>query len=937
VTTINNGVLDGVRRIGPTVRDLGVSGGIAGAPLGMRLKGATVSGPPAVGTWKAGDQVTDRAGAIWVCTVSGTPGTWVQSGGGGGGAVDEVTAADASVDIGGTTSNPTVATGSLAQIAAAHPAASAVPFNGQKATGLASGSASGDAVTYGQLGTAAFQASGAFDAAGSAATAQSAAEAASLPLPSGGGYPSGTTEFLRGDGSWVAPTAGGGSGRAATIVVAAANSSSVGKAYADYVCTGTASNGIDEVKINEALTAATASGTIGGRVLLLEGTYWRGGPITCDYDYTVLEGQGAGTVISVPTSGTPAAGYASIIFGNTRTLTDSSIRHLRVQPQGSGTDLVSGAGHGIAFRSVNGRLDNVTVQSSDLDGWRIGGCANTSLQVTITSAVSAPAALTAQTWNVSAAPSLPPLPCIAKVVSTSYSPAAGFSVSNDDSLETVAVTGGSGTSVDVVRGWDSTPITSYGANDANLVPIDFVYEIHGSALDTIYPGGTGMVIDASVQNCEFFRCVVNGGGKLGTPRGTDGFRAFGGINKLVACHAYFNQANGLNLPCTGVGGMGGMQVIGGEYETNGLSGSNGNPDSLSPAGGYGISMANTYYMQVTQTTHYANYTGDIYLDECDRTFITGISSLYDSGNPSFQHINAVGSQRTHIADSLFQLGESTAIEISGFSYGTSVQDNTVYGLDPSQSGAYAIALSGCVGVSVTGNTVDRSIVESGTQADFNLIRGNRLLQTNTSVTTYVDDSPVVTGYSLPEVTTSGAHTMAYANTGVSDVITLTGSTPTATLRKTHLVSAASGNVTVTIPGAGTFGQSSGVTLASASQGLSLPQSTLSVNGGGPAYVPIAGDVMIPVTGGAWSKVSYSSISGAVMSGCIGGSGTTASGDVYLLPEDGEEFSIARTDSSGNTVTIDAPGGSTINGGSSAALSAGRMYRVVLNDGNWTCY
>lgn len=80
MTTINAGVLDGVRRIGAGVRDLSVQGGIGGAPLGMRIKGATLSGAPVTGTWKPGDLVTDRTGKIWQCTAGGTPGTWVQAG-----------------------------------------------------------------------------------------------------------------------------------------------------------------------------------------------------------------------------------------------------------------------------------------------------------------------------------------------------------------------------------------------------------------------------------------------------------------------------------------------------------------------------------------------------------------------------------------------------------------------------------------------------------------------------------------------------------------------------------------------------------------------------------------------------------------------------------------------------------------------------------------
>jgi hypothetical protein len=77
---INNGVLEGVRRIGARVRDLTVDGAIPGAPLGFRLRGANTSGHPTTGTWKAGDETRDRSGIIWICTAGGTPGTWVQSG-----------------------------------------------------------------------------------------------------------------------------------------------------------------------------------------------------------------------------------------------------------------------------------------------------------------------------------------------------------------------------------------------------------------------------------------------------------------------------------------------------------------------------------------------------------------------------------------------------------------------------------------------------------------------------------------------------------------------------------------------------------------------------------------------------------------------------------------------------------------------------------------
>ncbi len=79
--------------------------------------------------------------------------------------------------------------------------------------------------------------------------------------------------------------------RTATFVVAASNSSAVGKAIADYVCDG----GSDQIEINAALSAL---GSTGGRVLLLEGTFIVDGPINVPSNAT-LAGQGWGTVIKI--------------------------------------------------------------------------------------------------------------------------------------------------------------------------------------------------------------------------------------------------------------------------------------------------------------------------------------------------------------------------------------------------------------------------------------------------------------------------------------------------------------------------------------------------------------------------------------------------------------------------------------------------------------
>lgn len=56
--------------------------GLPGATAASRYAGATVSGAPTTGTFATGDFVIDQTGKAWVCTASGTPGTWSQVGGG---------------------------------------------------------------------------------------------------------------------------------------------------------------------------------------------------------------------------------------------------------------------------------------------------------------------------------------------------------------------------------------------------------------------------------------------------------------------------------------------------------------------------------------------------------------------------------------------------------------------------------------------------------------------------------------------------------------------------------------------------------------------------------------------------------------------------------------------------------------------------------------
>jgi hypothetical protein len=59
------------------------SSGLTGSTVASRYVGATTSGAPASGPHLVGDWSVDQTGAIWVCTLAGTPGTFVQVGAGG--------------------------------------------------------------------------------------------------------------------------------------------------------------------------------------------------------------------------------------------------------------------------------------------------------------------------------------------------------------------------------------------------------------------------------------------------------------------------------------------------------------------------------------------------------------------------------------------------------------------------------------------------------------------------------------------------------------------------------------------------------------------------------------------------------------------------------------------------------------------------------------
>ena len=55
--------------------------GLVGAMVPTRYVGGALGGPPTAGTYQVGDFSIDPLGSEFVCTVAGTPGTWVEVGG----------------------------------------------------------------------------------------------------------------------------------------------------------------------------------------------------------------------------------------------------------------------------------------------------------------------------------------------------------------------------------------------------------------------------------------------------------------------------------------------------------------------------------------------------------------------------------------------------------------------------------------------------------------------------------------------------------------------------------------------------------------------------------------------------------------------------------------------------------------------------------------
>jgi hypothetical protein len=107
------------------------------------------TGSPSTGTHAKNELWVDTNGVLWVCSVTGAPGTWINASTVGD--VNSVTAGGTEIVVGGTASAPTIRTGTLDVIATNRPPVAAVAFNAQKGTGIANGSAATDIAAFGQI------------------------------------------------------------------------------------------------------------------------------------------------------------------------------------------------------------------------------------------------------------------------------------------------------------------------------------------------------------------------------------------------------------------------------------------------------------------------------------------------------------------------------------------------------------------------------------------------------------------------------------------------------------------------------------------------------------------------------------------------------------------------------------------------------------------
>lgn len=710
-----------------------------------------------------------------------------------------------------------------------------------------------------------------------------------------------------------------GYGRTATLVVAASQyepgpippanpngSSAASYGSADYQCNGT--NDMD--MIYQAINALPPAG---GRIVLTEGYFYRQHPLAIDRSYVTIEGQGDSTVIVCGTGEYEAVGPAHIIIGsnglyqdfdNVQGLTGYSpgvnspqisptewnvpnevyLRNFMIQDYAADDEATAGSTCGIINRGSTTRIQNVTVKIVALDGFRYEAFrVMTDSDWTLSSGGNdAPlwSPTSTETWTVSASGATGSFYAIIQ-------PATGY----DYDPEIVYVTGTSGTSWTVSRGWGQTTIKAHPANSKiYLLTPETNYN---NVTETCYlysPLRSGIMVEGLVEDSEWLTCLIAGGDAFDLLYTPYGIYSAGANTRFIDCHPWF---------CSEYGFIGGFQssygnppsattnIIGGEYETCGTAGIYAEYMSgftvtggtaLYSSADYNVQLSNVNNFRIGDNWFYSPVTND----EQNLGSVTN-NVLITSCNQGTVHDNVMTGNTTGPLILVDGIGpDSPYAEIS-------IHDNVCAIGESNQPVVISLENVSNGGVIVHDNICEGNIAESGT-SNYSYIHDNILINSNY-------DTVALTG-------ANSVHRNNYA--GVKAAYTVATPSNPAGTTSTSLVMCgigqfytpvASGLVLVNCTGQcalsasganneviGRYGPNGSTTVASGSNGGEISAiASWGAGHGGNGVLDVAstagfatsGQLLVAASGSTTAVVNYTGVSGSSFTGCtyVSGSAT----------------------------------------------------------------
>ena len=517
---------------------------------------------------------------------------------------------------------------------------------------------------------------------------------------------------------------GVGTGRAATVTIAAYNSSTASAHNADYQCIGSG----DETVINAAIAALPS---FGGHVVLLEGAFVCTGAVVVNKSYVILEGQGnSATSIINPSSGLDRV--AAVVVGSTQAVSQSGVKNLQVNSSGaSDGEIVSGSGHGIAFACDIGILENVIVKAPAGDCFHIGQD-QVAFATATTVASGSSGALPQSTLHVAS--------------TSGFASAGSVIVQTADGPAYCTYTATSGGNEFTGCSWSYPSGASLATSDG-VTQVSGLFDLTAFNCYAQIPGGNGWYVDWTYGSCEFLVCRSQGSPSKPASTGSqNGWLLYGTALKLVVCHGYFWDGYGLaiNAPDNFTGG--GITVYGGEWENNASGGvyisQPSSPCFLDKALLYGNGI----------TTGESDI--DIAFGSKNGVHVTNCSFFNGGTGGVSQNIYMQASSYVYITDNEFQYEAiGRAVEIDGAGSGNAcsyvyVRSNRCEGAFDTTD--FVLLHGGVTNCEVSGNTTDASIVEA----------------TSTETPNYniIQDNTLVPGYGAT-ITTTGAQTLVWNNPG----------------------------------------------------------------------------------------------------------------------------------------------------------------------------